>query len=75
MIVTRSGRVSRPPEKLTLALHHHLPTQAHHVREEYSIVNARVIAMIMCHINESFLVDISNNKRINLCNHTVSERV
>ena len=33
--VTRSGRVSRPPSKLTL-VQHHLFTQAHHTREEYS---------------------------------------
>ena len=52
--VTRSGRTSRPPAKLTLA-QHHLHTQAHSVCEEYSIATARVIAMTMSHIAESLL--------------------
>lgn len=44
--VTRSGRISRAPVKLTLAQHHLLNTQAHDKRRvEYSSVDtARVIA-------------------------------
>lgn len=49
--VTRSGRTSRPPTKLTLA-QHHLHTQAHDNCEEYSIETARVIAITMCHMAE-----------------------
>jgi hypothetical protein len=52
--VTRSGRTSRPPTKLTLA-QHHLHTQAHNKCEEYSIETARVIAMTMCHMAEMLL--------------------
>jgi hypothetical protein len=58
--VTRSGIVSRPPAKLTLAQHHHLPTQAYDAREEYSIESAQVIAMSMCHINEMLFNGHSN---------------
>ncbi|KAI2510062.1 Reverse transcriptase (RNA-dependent DNA polymerase) [Fragilaria crotonensis] len=47
--VTRSGRTSRPPTKLTLA-QHHLHAQAHNVCEQYSIETARVIAITMCHM-------------------------
>ena len=39
----RSGRVSRPPTKLT-TVQHHLHTQAH-CQEEYTTDNAKVIAM------------------------------
>ncbi|KAI2506113.1 Reverse transcriptase (RNA-dependent DNA polymerase) [Fragilaria crotonensis] len=49
--VTRSGRTSRPPTKLTLA-QHHLHAQAHNVCEQYSIETARVIAVTMCHMAE-----------------------
>ena len=49
--VTRSGRTSRPPSKLTLA-QHHLQTQAHSVREQYSNESARVIAMTMICISD-----------------------
>lgn len=52
--VTRSGRISRPPAKLSLA-QHHLHTQAHSEREEYSVGIARVIAMTMCHIKDMLL--------------------
>ena len=52
--VTRSGRTSKPPIKLTLA-QHHLHTQAHGERAEYSIATARVIAMTMCHMAEILL--------------------
>jgi hypothetical protein len=52
--VTRSGRVSRPPTKLTL-IQHNLFTQAHDAREEYSIESARVIAMAMCRMNDMIL--------------------
>jgi hypothetical protein len=49
--VTRSGRVSRPPDKLTL-VHLHMFTQAHPTREEYSMDCARVIAMTMRRFND-----------------------
>jgi hypothetical protein len=52
--VTRSGRVSRPPTKLTL-IQHQLFTQAHHTREEYSMESARVIAMAICRMNDMIL--------------------
>ena len=52
--VTRSGRVSRPPTKLTL-IQHQLFTQAHHTREEYSMESARVIAMAICRMNDIIL--------------------
>ena len=58
---TRSGRVSRPPEKLTL-VQEHLFTQAHHAYEEYSIESARIIAMTMCCMNDIALQP-STNKR------------
>ena len=47
---TRSGRVSRPPSKLTM-VQNHLHTQAH-CREEYTTDNAKVIAKTMCYMNE-----------------------
>ena len=50
---TRSGRVSRPPSKLTM-VQHHLHTQAH-CREEYTTDNAKVIAMTICYMNEKFI--------------------
>ena len=50
---TRSGRISKPPAKLTMA-QHHLHTQACK-QEMYSIENARLIGMTMCHINEMLL--------------------
>ena len=39
----RSGRVSRPPTKLTM-VQHHLLTKAH-CQEEYTTKNAKVIAI------------------------------
>jgi hypothetical protein len=52
---TRSGRVSRPPSKLTTSkltmVQHHLHTQAH-CQEKYTTDNAKVIAMTMCCMNE-----------------------
>ena len=48
-VTTRSGRISKPREVLTL--HQcHLQAQAHQ-QEEYSIETARVVAMTMCHLN------------------------
>ena len=44
---TRSGRAINPPDKLTM-MQMHLHTQADHPREEHSIENARIIAMVMC---------------------------
>lgn len=58
--ITRSGRVSRPPAKLTLA-QHHLHTQAHENREAYSMESARVIAMTMCRMNDVYL-NLHNEK-------------
>ena len=52
--VTRSGRVSKPPAKLTM-VQHHLHTQAHRTKEEYSLQTVRVIATTMCRINEMLL--------------------
>ena len=54
VIVTRSGRVSRPPAKLTLA-QPHLYTQAHTAREGYSVENARIIAMTTCRMSDMLL--------------------
>ena len=51
---TRYGRVSRPPEKLTM-VQHHLHTQAH-CQEEYTNKNAKVIAKTMCYNNEMFFI-------------------
>ena len=47
---TRSGSVSRPPTKLTMA-QHHVHTQAHS-QEEYTTENAKLIAMTISYINE-----------------------
>jgi hypothetical protein len=47
---TRSGRVIKPPSRLTMV--NHLFTQAHPHREEYSIETARIIAMVMCRVND-----------------------
>ena len=58
--ITRSGRVSRPPAKLTL-VQHHLHTQAYESPEEYSTESARVIAMTMCRMNDIYLSP--HNKR------------
>jgi hypothetical protein len=46
----RSGRVSRPPSKLTI-VQHQLHTRAH-CQEEYTTDNAKVITMTMCYLNE-----------------------
>jgi hypothetical protein len=50
--VTRSGRVSRPPKKLTMAQPFNEFPDSKRVEEEYTIENGRVIAQIMCYINE-----------------------
>jgi hypothetical protein len=50
--VTRSGRVSRPPTKLTMAQPYNEFPNSKRVEEEYTIENGRVIAQIMCYINE-----------------------
>jgi hypothetical protein len=59
-IVTRSGRVSRPPARLTFA--QHLITQAHHNQEEYTVKSARVIARTMCYINNIAFQPLLNKK-------------
>jgi len=48
--VTRSGRVSRPPAKLNMVQ----PIKFNPVRieEEYTIEHGRIIAQLMCYINE-----------------------
>ena len=47
---TRSGRVIKPPSKLTMV--NHLFTQAHRHQGEYLIETARIIAMVMCCVND-----------------------
>jgi hypothetical protein len=44
-LTTRSGQISCLPEKLTFP-------QAHYSCEEYSIKNAKVIAVVMCCAND-----------------------
>ncbi|KAG7371066.1 reverse transcriptase RNA-dependent DNA polymerase [Nitzschia inconspicua] len=50
---TRSGRTSRPPSRFNM-IQCTLPTQA--VKPlEYSEINARVIATVMCHMNDKLI--------------------
>ena len=47
--MTRSGRISKPPQVLNL-YQSHLQAEAHQ-EVPYSLETARVIAMTMCHLN------------------------
>ncbi|KAG7356473.1 hypothetical protein IV203_001159 [Nitzschia inconspicua] len=50
---TRSGRTSKPPSRFNM-IQCTLPTQA--VKPlEYSEINARVIATVMCHMNDKLI--------------------